>query len=194
MSDRQKYADVGAALRASIAAAIADKGINRRSKVLLAVLYFTASYSRTGDRVYLDQLAEVARLPGDRDGRELRRHLHALHQAGIIEWRGSRGGHAPSWVGLRGADRSRPLVNPVDVPPKQGGVDRPLPGFEREGGIPHPGRGGSVPPPEKFREESFSLSRPKDGPAFCTVCGREIDEGVYFGGQWYCEADAELAA
>src|SRR4051794_9104595 len=90
---RDQYTDVGRAFRASIASAL-EHVRHRETRVLLAVYWLTASYSRLTDRVYLAQIADVARIPGDNEGngyRHTRRALSALHQAGVVFWQGTRG-------------------------------------------------------------------------------------------------------
>ncbi len=134
--------------REAIERFIEAAGPNRLTRVFLAVEYFTALYSKSkcGDRVYVAQIAAVARIPGDVDERHTRRALKKLHELGVIVWKPARGRGNPSWVSLA-ADKTRPLLAPVS-----GGKTGP-PGSRKPGQleIENPASGG--PPTEKDREE-----------------------------------------
>jgi hypothetical protein len=107
---RDQYAVVGTAMRASIERAIAAGGLNRLARVYLAVLYLTASYSRLTDRVFVAQIAVVARIAGDVDERHTRRALSKLARLGVIGWEPSRGRKSASWVSLTPSAARRPLM------------------------------------------------------------------------------------
>jgi hypothetical protein len=192
VSGRDRYRDVGEALRVSIENAIAHATPSRRDKVLLAVYHQLASWSRLSELVYEPHLAAIARLPGDDAGAELRRELRALAKAGALVYKPGRRRHAdPVWIGLPGAGAKQlPLVASVgDLPPMQPPNVVDLPRI-----------GGRSPKytsyyREAIREESSELTLEQlPAPVRCVVCELDVHEAAYAKGQWWCRAHVELAA
>ncbi len=74
-------------MRGALARAVEHKGELVRSdwRVLAACIVLVGSYSRTSDRVYLDQIAEAAGLTRSPTSKSLKK-LNAL---GVIKWEGS---------------------------------------------------------------------------------------------------------
>jgi hypothetical protein len=111
---RAAYALVGTAARESIARTISwaaehphQKQVSRNMRVLLAVHFLTACYSRVSDRVYVAQVATVAQLDEDR----AQKALSFWHRLGVIEWQGSKGRGRASCVSLpNGGEKTRPLL------------------------------------------------------------------------------------
>jgi hypothetical protein len=89
---RDPYRDVGEATRRAIERALAARLTPRQWRVFAAALTVTTTYSRLGDRIYVAQLAELARIPGDDETyRHTRRALRELDERGVIDWQGQRG-------------------------------------------------------------------------------------------------------
>jgi hypothetical protein len=108
------FEQVAPALRDVIARAVESDAVRGRSRVLLAAIYLTASWSRVGDRIYTDQVASIAKLPGDTDGSHCRRALRELAELGVIEYHGGRGSGRSSWISIRlSEDQTHPLMAPV---------------------------------------------------------------------------------
>ena len=79
-------------------------------RVLLAVHFLTACYSRVSDRVYVAQIAKVARL----DEHRTQKALAFWHRVAVIEWHGSPGRGRASWVSLPyDVEKTRQLPNAV---------------------------------------------------------------------------------
>ena len=80
--ERDRYVDVGIEMRAAIDRAIAAGALNRVARVFLAVVHLTPAYSRLNDpRVYVAQIAAIAKILGDVDERHTRRALATLAEA-----------------------------------------------------------------------------------------------------------------
>ena len=187
---RDAYADVGAALRASIVQAIAEGGLNRLSRVYLAVLYLTASYSRLREpRVYVAQIADIACV----DETVARKELNRLHRLGVLNWTPSRGRGKASAVGLPGSDlKNRPLLtrfsseNLSDRGRKTGSLSTEKPVR-------------SDPPTEKLFREGLSEERAEENgkkheQLRCFVCDAATAEGEWYGGQWFCLSHRQARA
>jgi hypothetical protein len=189
-SGRDPYADVGRATRISIENAIEAGGLNRRAKAFLSALHQTSAFSWLGTRVADDALGAIARLPGDADGRELRRHLRALAQAGALVYRPGRSGM--SWIGLHGQApmKQLPLMTAVaDLPPEPG---------SRVVNLPR-GRGGSATDTflsEKDLRGGTSRLQLQDleEPVCCVICEELTTFAAHIAGQWWCADHVELAA
>jgi hypothetical protein len=154
--ERDRYEVAGAAMRATIERAVerADrKGLTRASRVLLAVLYLTGTYSRVSDgRVYVAQIANVAGIAGDVDERHTRRALAYWADLGVIFWEPAKGAGRASWVSLVRGPEQRPLMAPL-----AGGKTRPsVAGFpgEKPGHLESRNPAVDGPPTEKDREEN----------------------------------------
>jgi hypothetical protein len=156
---RDDYCDAGAALRASIEPAL-EHIRSRETRVLLAVYWLTASYSRLTDRVYLAQVAAVARISGDSEAnryRHTRRALNVWARRGVIRWVPARGRGRQSCLSLspNGA-KNLPLLAVVPDPKK--GADRSSkrgPIEARKGGRSESEKGASSgPPTEKYSEKT----------------------------------------
>lgn len=163
LTARDPYVDVGRALRSSIASFL-EGTRDRRTRVFLAVLYLTASYSRITDRVYVAQIAELAAIPGDTaaDGyRHTRRALKELHDHGSIVWASSRGRGKQSSVSLIvQGEKTGPLLAMVSEQ-KTGPVRDAKPGrseLEKPGQLELENRAASGPPTEKRSEKMFRAS------------------------------------
>lgn len=115
---RDNFAEqVGPAMRACIEQAFREDLVRGRGRVLLAVMYLTASYSRVGDRLYVAQIAGVAQL----EESYVRRILREYDDRGVLEYHGGLGQGARSWVSLRPTEhRLQPLMKPVSMPTETG--------------------------------------------------------------------------
>jgi hypothetical protein len=121
--ERDPYLAVCEALRKSIEIVLAtDEGreLTRSVRAFMAGLWFTAGHSRMYDVAALEQIAGVARIPGEVDGRGefLGKHtadaLHRWHDEGALIWTPSTTRGRASWVGLPGsAVHQLPLTNVV---------------------------------------------------------------------------------
>ena len=110
-SDRDPYAVAGAEARGAIERLLATKVPHRKTRVFLAIVYLTVTFSKVGDRVYVAQIAAVARIPGDGDEyRHTRRAIAELKKDGVITWEPVRGRHKQSWVSLNVDGKTRPLL------------------------------------------------------------------------------------
>jgi hypothetical protein len=141
-------------MRRSIESVLSDPAakVTRQTRAHLATLWLTAAYSRLADRVAFNQLAAVARIAGDREGRHTRRALRELHELGALIWHpGGRGQGRWSWVGLPGSDLGGPLVAPLT------------------GQLSLETRATGGPPTEKVREDPRHLRIIDD----CNRCGRQ---------------------
>jgi hypothetical protein len=98
--ERDTYADVGAALRRTVRQAVEVGCTRKELRALLGVFELTASYSRLEDRLYVQQLADVA----DLHIVDARASLRSLRDKGVIVFEGKRG--ARSLIGLRGEPAS----------------------------------------------------------------------------------------
>jgi hypothetical protein len=76
-------------------------------RVLGAVLTLTASYSRTVDFVYV---ADVGRLAGLTNDRNVRASISRLAAFGVIEWEAGRGRSQPSLLSLPPKGKGGPTV------------------------------------------------------------------------------------
>jgi hypothetical protein len=115
--DRDLMVDVGPAMRATIDRAVAAGITGRQWRVLGALLWWTASYSRLVDDVTHEQIAEHAGIDITTKSwrKTVARELRALAAAGVIVYVPGRGAGNASTVG----------VTPVDNTDKGGRGDPP---------------------------------------------------------------------
>lgn len=126
---RDRYVDeVCPALRGSLLHAIDHGRHPHKTRVLLAVLYLTAGWSRCSDWVYAGQIAGLVKIPGDAGERKTRAFLREIANEGTIEWDGARGRARRSRIGLRATSvPNRPLLGVVPE-----SENRPSRGSERD--------------------------------------------------------------
>lgn len=109
---RDRYADVGVAMREAIRLAIAAKLNLTEHRLFLAVLDQTASWSRGAEAVALSTLAEIAGIPR----RKAERALSELRAAGVVERSGNGGRGRPATLSLPGfGPKDRPLMAGVSL-------------------------------------------------------------------------------
>src|SRR5207248_120483 len=122
----------GPASRQAIERALRDDGLTlREARVLMAGLHQLTTYSRLGDHVYLGKLVELSRV----ERRHTRRALKSLGDKGSLYWVPG-AGHRRSWLGLPGADLSRPLIA---VARSKGDATIPLSSSKGDAAIPPKG-------------------------------------------------------
>jgi hypothetical protein len=97
---RDRYAEVGAAMRLAIGRATAATLSDGKRRVFEAVLSCVASFSRLDDLVYVADVAQVAHV----SERHTRDCLASLRDLGIIVWEPKRGQSVRSRLGLPKAE------------------------------------------------------------------------------------------
>lgn len=159
--DRDAIADVGRALRPVLDAAAATNLTPRQYRVLMAVIRFTAAYSKLSDEVSLSQLEDCTHL----ERRHLRRTLHELGALGLIDYEP---GESPKGRRRKVSRVGLPRLGADTIPRLQGAEVVPLSDVDRgptgtpTGGRPEPRPGagsgakqgaGSGPPSEELSEK-----------------------------------------
>lgn len=154
-------------------------------RVVLAVVYLTAMWSKLTDRVYLQQIADLAKVgaeaPGDADDAEsverwmesrrksTSRALRRCAQLGILIYRPGKGKGNPSTIGIPALDEDlsfkrelpSPLLNDTTaqkgaVEIPKGGCSAPLPGKRSSGSS---SSSATAPPEVAEEEDSDSVGR-----------------------------------
>ncbi len=147
-TQRRQYAEAGRAQRDAIARMNALLRRPTMYRVLLAVFWLTATYSKTEDQTSLKQLTQLTfgldgQEPTDAQYKQMREALKELHEEGIIE----RDAPGPGPPGIGDGSRYRvslvpPQLGPIPIDPRQVQSE---PESTLDGSTLHPAWGGNSP-------------------------------------------------
>jgi hypothetical protein len=181
LTERDRYADVGMAMRSAIELALADDRLAiNEARLLLAGLHMTGAYSRLAYPTYRDYLFDLARV-NERQGQ---RGVNANHERGAMIWSPARGRGSMSFIGLPGWHEPRaPLVFPLS---EKVSPDDTLPASKGVAGRREKVSSRDTPTRSTSRRDQTSLFDPDCAGRRCFMDPCDEPVVAQYAGQYWC--------